>query len=410
MRAARLLPLFLSGYGLMIGVGTGMLLLPGMTESADLSWFTALFTATSAVCLVGLTLVDTATYFTPLGQGAILLLIQAGGWFYLFFALWLVRQLRRRFGEEVHFESVMPSDIIRRILLVSLLVEGGAFLLIFYSWGNYPFESMGQKVGMTLFHTVSAFCNAGFSILEDSLYTMPQAFVLHLAVTATFVFGGLGIDTLFDLFARSRLRQRMARPETDWRPDTKISVNTTLPLLVAGMIVIYLLERDNALIDLNFTEKLVGSLFQAATTRTAGFYSIDIQQLGNVTLLLMIGLMLIGGGAGSTAGGIKTATLYNSVAPIRGGTKRMRLARWLIGYALAVVAVGGTLLYFIESDQPGIHLLFQQVSAFSSVGLQPLLVSTLQLESQWVMLGTMLLGRVGMLGLALRLASSARII
>lgn len=402
MSSARALRLLVSGYGVLIVLGTALLWLPGATHVADSSWFTAFFTAVSAVCLVGLTLVETATYFTPLGQGIVLLLIQASGLFYLFFALRLARQLRRWSGEAAHAESMTTSSILRRILVVAALVEGGAFLLIYYSWGNYAFESVSQKVGVTLFHAVSAFCNAGFSNLAGNLYTLPRAFILHLAVMMTFLLGGLGIDTLYDLFARPRLRQRMARPETDWRPDTKISVNMTIPLLGLGMGAIYLLEQNNALTDdLNLTEKLVGSLFQSATARTAGFYTINILQLATPTLLVIMVLMLVGGGLGSTAGGIKTGTLYDSVAPDRASTGRKQLAHWVIGYALVVNLLGLAVLYFTEAGAAVPALLFQQVAAFSSVGLSHLPAQEFSGAGQGVLVVSMLLGRIGLLALAM---------
>ena len=385
---------FLLGYGGLIALGTILLRLPIATTAAEsIGWFEALFTAVSAVCLVGLTVVDTATGFTPVGQSIILGLIQLGALFYLFFAV----PVARRFS--LSDESASAKDTLRRILLVTVLVESGAFVVIFYAGGGFGQVTRGEQLFATLFHTVSAFGNAGFSTLPDNLYTMPRAFVLHLAMLITFVLGSLGVDTLYDLFSRQRLRQRLADPSIDWRPTTKLLVNTSIALLGGGAVAIYLLEQSNTLSELNLTEKLIGSLFQSATTRTAGFSTVAISQLTVPALWLLIGLMLIGGGVGSTAGGIKIDTFYGSLATQRNQQRRpiKRVARWMIGYALAVNAVGALALRLTETDQPLTLLIFEQVSAFSSVGLSPVDTATLSLVGQTIVLLSMLLGRVGIL-------------
>ncbi len=240
-------------------------------------------------------------------------------------------------------------------------------------------------------------------MLYDNLYSVQRAFVLHLALLATYGLGGLGIDTLYDLFSRKRLRQRLAHPEIDWRPGIKVSVNSAIILLTLGTTAFYALEQSNTLTGLNLTEKAVASLFQSATTRTAGFYTVNITQLATTTLLLLIGLMFIGGGAGSTAGGIHTATLYRLFKPGKHphdtGRSRLPLAWWVVGYALVVNVSGVFLLCFTETDREIISLTFEQVSAFSSVGLSQAITATLSPGGQGVILLSMLLGRVGILTL-----------
>ena len=400
MSHARALRLFLSGYTLLITLGTILLSLPEATTAAA-SFFTTFFTATSAVCLVGLTLVDTATYFTPLGQGIILLLIQCGALWYLFFAVRLFRHLTRPSSDQ----SLSSRSLLRRIVGITLLVEAGAFLVIFYAWGDYEFSSTGHKIFVTAFQAISAFGNAGFSVLEDNLYTVQRAFVLHLVVLVAYGLGGLGIDTLYDLFSPKRLRQRLAHPETDWRLATKVAVNSSIVLVGIGGLLFYGLEQHHTLEGLNLTEKLIASVFQSATTRTAGFYTVDITQLTEATLWLLIGLMFVGGGAGSTAGGIKTATLYALFARRRsgssaevGGSSRF-LARGVVAYALLVNVVGTLVLYVTETDRSILSLWFEQVSAFSSVGLSHLSTATLSLAGQITVLMSMLLGRIGILAL-----------
>ena len=411
MSYARSLRLFLSGYGLLVLAGTVLLLLPGVAVTSEgLSFFNALFTAVSAVCLAGLTVVNTATYFTFFGQAMVLLLIQAGALFYLFFAVQLVRQRSRPSWVEGASEGDSSGDLLKRIIGITALVETGAFLLIFYAWGNYEFEGVGHKVFVTVFHAISAFCNAGFSVLDENLFSVRRAFVLHLVLLAAYVLGGLGMDTLYDLFSPKRLRQRLANPSIDWRPGTKVSVNTSMILLGVGGLVFYLLEQYNTLNGLNLTEKLIGSLFQSATARTAGFYTVDITQLTHSAMLVMTVLMLVGGGAGSTAGGIKTATLYHMLTFWQDdkrtdvGIQPLPVARWVTGYALLVNGTGVLVLYFTETDQQLVLLVFEQVSAFSSVGLSPVTTATLSPAGQGVLLLSMLLGRVGILTLMMALA------
>ncbi len=383
------LRLFLLTYAVLIVVGTGLLLLPGTTVGSSLSLFEATFTAVSAVCLVGLAVVDTATRLTLLGQVVILLLIQSGVLSYLYFAVRTARTLR---GASDHSS---PQSVWKRVLTVTLLIEAGATGLIYYSGGGSLTEAY-PPLFVSFFHAVSAFGNAGFSVLSENLYAVPRAFVLHLAIMVTFVLGGLGIDPLYDLGARKRLRQRMADPSIDWQPSTKISVNFSILLLGVGAGVFYGLEHNGSLRHLNLTEQLIGSVFQAATVRTAGFYTLDITVLTTTTLLTMILLMLIGGGAGSTAGGVKTITLYRvlfSTGKVR------RVAYAVIGYALAVNIVGAVALLLTEANLPLAGLLFEQVSAFSSVGLSVVGTSTLSAGGQTVLLLSMLLGRVGVLAL-----------
>ena len=401
MSLDRPLRLFLSGYVLLLALGTILLSLPGATVNAPTSFFTAFFTATSAVCLVGLTLVDTATFFTPLGQGIILLLIQLGVLWYLFFAVRLFRQVS---DSEPH-ENTTATPLLRRIITITLLVEGGAFLVIFYAWGDQEFLGVGSKLFVTLFHAVSAFANAGFSVLEDNLYTVQRAFVLHLVVLVAYGLGGLGIDTVYDLFAPPRLRQRLARPETDWRRHTKVAVNASILLVGGGALLFYALEQHNTLKDLNLTEKLIASGFQAATARTAGFYTVDITRLTEATLWLLIVLMFIGGGAGSAAGGVKIMTFHRLTRKTSGASKSREdlplIARWVVGYALLVTAVGTLGLWTTHPDHSVISLLFEQVSAFSSVGLSYVTTPSLTLSGQGIILVSMLLGRIGLLALVM---------
>ncbi len=395
---------FLPGYALLIAVGTVLLSSSWAATVDPLTLRQALFTAVSAICLVGLTVVDTATDLSLGGQMTVLLLVQVGAVFYLFFAVPVVRQMNPRADYSAD-KSDSARAVIYRVLKITALVEGGAFVLIYYTAGGQMTEEVGRKAFVAVFHAVSAFGNAGFSVLPDNLLAVPRAFVLHLAILVTFGLGGLGIDVLYDLFSPRRLRQRLANPSIDWRWGTRVSVNTSIGLVGGGALLFYVLEQHNVLTGLNLTEKLIGSLFQSSTTRTAGFYTVDITQLTTPALVLMIGLMVIGGGAGSTAGGIHTATLHHVFSQKPAQARGRRVAGWSIGYALAVNTFGAVALHLVEPPLNLVSLLFMQVSAFSSVGLSPVGIATLSSAGQTVLLLSMLLGRIGILALMMRLTT-----
>ncbi len=394
---------FLAGYAALITVGTALLSASWAAASNPLTLPQALFTAVSAACMVGHTVVNVATDLSRGGQAIVLLLIQVGAVFYLFFAVQVARQTNY-WAAHAADEPGSARAVLYRVLKITALVESGAFLLIYYTGGGDGSESVGRKVFVAAFHAVSAFGNAGFSVLPDNLHSVPRAFVLHLAILLTFGLGGLGIDVLYDLFSPRRLRQRLANPSVDWRWATRLSVNGSMVFVGLGALAFYALEQRNALDELNLTEKLIGSVFHSATTRTAGFYTVDITQLTTPTLGLMIGLMFIGGGAGSTAGGVHGATLFRAFAfPKPGQTQLRTMAWWVIGYALAVNALGALILRFTEPHCELIPLIFDQVSAFSSVGLRSVAINALSSAGQTVILLSVLLGRIGILALMMYL-------
>ena len=331
--------------------------------------------------------------------------VQLGALFYLFFSVSFVRQVITPSDEHSS-----PKRVWWRVVIITLVVEVGTCLLVFYAWGNYPFESVGHKIFTTVFHAVSAFCNAGFSLLDDNLLTVQRAFVLHLVIVIAYGLGGWAL-------IRSTICLRRRDFGSDWPAPKRTGVlppkcrsTTAIVLVGVGTLLFYGLEQQNTLRELNLTEKLIGSVFQSSTTRTAGFYTVEITQLLGTTSVMMILLMLIGGGAGSTAGGLTTATFYPLLTRWRrdasrphGGTPWF-LVRWVLGYALLINSVGTIALSITESGRSPVDLLFEQVSAFSSVGLSRVVTSTLSTSGQGILVVSMLLGRVGLLGLSMGLS------
>ena len=380
---------FVLAFLALTALGTALLMLPMMTTlPSGLSLLSAGFTAVSATCLVGLTVVNTATELTLAGQVVVVLLVQAGGLMILTFAL------------SAFDKQATVTQIFRQVVRLTLLVEAVATLVIFYSWGGYPFDSLAQRLFFSIFYAISAFCNAGFGLFADNLHgpIIRQMYVLHLALLATWIVGGIGFRTLHD-FSIPKLRERLANPALDWTHHTKISLYVSAGLLTLGTLSFYTLEQSHTLAEANLTEGLIASVFQSATARTAGFTTVDFSQVTGATLLLWMLLMFVGGERGSTAGGVKIATVYSAAATLFSGKKTAKArSSWsIIGYAIGIDFLGTVMLYFFETDRTLLPLAFEQVSAFASVGLSTGITHSLTSASQFVLIVSMLLGRIGVL-------------
>nr|WKN38485.1 potassium transporter TrkG [Tunicatimonas sp. TK19036] len=425
---------FVVSFLLLISVGTGLLMLPTMTtQPGSLSVIDALFTSVSASCVTGLIVVDTATDFTLRGQVVILLLMQTGGLGMLTFATFFATLLNSELG--IRQTRLIPDyldnqtlgaarPLLRRIVLLTLMVEGGTFLALMYLWGDYPFDTWGQKVFFSLFHAVSAFCNAGFSLFSNGLYEpiVRNMYLLHTAVALSLILGSLGFSPVYNIFSPRQLRQRLAKPWIDWTLSTKIAVNMAIILLGVGTLGFYWLERTNTLQEMNLAEAMVTSFFQSATTRTAGFNTVDISQLTQPTVVLFMFLMFIGGSSGSTAGGIKTSTFFLLVASVistsRGSSRVIIGNRYIPNtiifkalsiffYGIAINLIGVFILSISEPDLNIIDLTFEQVSAFGTVGVSRGITASLTSVGKVVLIVSMFLGRVGTLTFAVALSTRA---
>lgn len=422
---------FLLSFVILIAAGTLLLMLPAMTTRAgSMPLLDALFTAVSASCVTGLIVVDTATYFTFQGQLVILLLIQVGGLGILAFAAFFASYLSGGFGlrqkmmipDYFDNETLAASrSLLREIVFITFFIEGGTFFLLYFTWG-IPFDSLPQKLFFSAFHAVSAFCNAGFSLFSNGLYeeVVRTNYILHLVIAISLILGALGFSPIRDIFSPRRLRDRLEHPWKDWMLSTRIAFNVTVVLLVAGTLLFFLFEQHNTLSDKNLSEALISSFFQSATTRTAGFNTVDVSQLAAPTLVLMMILMFIGGASASTAGGIKTSTFYlilMSVIAVSRGRSRVHVGKRYIPtdtlfkalsiffYAIAINAVGVLLLSLTEKNASMLALLFEQVSAFGTVGLSTGITGSLSSAGKIVIIISMFLGRVGILTFAVALGT-----
>lgn len=406
--------------------GALLLMMPRATvDGQGLSFINALFTSTSAVCVTGLIVVDTATHFTTVGQSIILVLIQLGGigiiTFATLFALFMSRGLGM--GQRIFLKDVVSEDraeetfaTIKRIISLTLFIEAVGVIGYYVSWSSM-FPDPGTRLYHSVFHAVSAFCNAGFSTFTDSL--AGQGNVLNPGVNITtmvmIILGGLGFTTIWELLRgnpRRKLRNRQ------WSLHVKLVLTATALLIILGTAAFLTLEWDQTLKGYKTGEKVLISMFQSITTRTAGFNSVDIGALDMSTTVIFLTLMAIGASPASTGGGIKTTTIsvlvLSVVATVRGHDRvevakktipRSTIFTALTAFTLAAISLFVfTLLLTLTEDLPFLDLLFEEFSAFATVGLSRGITSELSTAGRLIVTVSMFIGRVGSVTLALAFA------
>ena len=425
---------FIYSFLLLLLVGTGLLMLPEMTTKGSIPFIDALFTAVSAACVTGLAVVDTQTYFTFKGHLVIMLLIQLGGIGILTFATFFALFLKKGVGisHQAMIRDFMSEDslfnakgMLQQIVIFTLLIECIGAFLIYLSWDvNTPFyDDAGEMIFQSVFHSISAFCNAGFSLMSGGLNEdyLQNAYILHIVVGMLIIFGSLGFPALRDIFGIKNIRASLATPWKKWKLSTRIAVWATFALVLFGMGAFYLLESNTEILaGKTGFQQLVISFFQSVTTRTAGFNTVDIGALTTPTAILFIFLMFIGASSGSTGGGIKTSTfvliLLSVITTIR-GKKSLELGGRSISFDLlnkaytififsaTYILVGTFFLAYFEPKMSVLDLVFEQVSAFCTVGLTRGITPDLSTPSKLILISSMYIGRVGTLTLAFALAS-----
>ncbi len=397
-------------------LGGLMLSLPwAWTGATRLSPLDALFTSTSAVCVTGLIVVDTAQ-FSFFGQLVILLLIQFGGLGIVTFATLYVALPRRRVSlvnrgiiKDMFIDEVEtnPRLIIRSILLTTLAIEFLGFLVL-----RHRFKALAVEgyVFAAAFHAISAFCNAGFSTFSDSLIHFAGDWTINLMVILLIVAGGLGFVVHQDIgrvFMRTKRRLSY---------HSRIVIITTGMLLFVGFAAFYLLEYDGAYSALTVPQKMLAALFQSVTPRTAGFETVAQSSLGLASMTVVLLLMFTGGSPGSTAGGVKTTTMFMAFASafrgheedgsiVYGGgtlsTGTITKAFSVLAKAFFIVVLGFLWLLALEGRKSGFgDLLFETVSAFGTVGLSRGVTAGLGPVSKVLVIALMFIGRVGLFAMA----------
>jgi len=425
--------LFLSSFILLIAGGTLLLMLPASTYGeASMPFTDALFTATSASCATGLVVVDTSTFFTPKGQFFILFLIQMGGLGIITFATFFATLFSKGVGIKHHImhdiystESLVSGKkLFRTIIFISLAIEFLFSIALFFTWGDaVKFNSLGEKIYYSVFHAISAFCNAGFSLFSNGMHEslLRNAYLLHLVIAFAVILGGLGFPAIEDIFNIRKMRERLKYPWKDWQLSTKVSVYTSAGLILFGMLVFYTLELDNTLQGMNLMEALITSFFQSVVARTAGFNTVDISHITEGAAFMLIFLMFIGASPASTGGGIKTSTfliiVLTAIATIREKGKveigKRTIPKDIIFRAFSIFAFAITfnficlfVLILVEPNKKFMDLAFEQVSAFGTVGLTKGITPFLSHIGKITIVFTMFVGRVGLLTLAWALSRS----
>jgi trk system potassium uptake protein TrkH len=421
---ARLVPLTFLG---LIALGTLLLMLPlSHAGPGGAPLITALFTATSAVCVTGLITVDTPTYWSGFGQAVILLLFQIGGFGIMTGATLLGLLVSKRLGLQTRLIAQAETGILglgdvravlKLILVVTLAVEAAVALWLAARLAIGYGAPLGHALWSGMFHAVSAFNNAGFSVYSEGMVRFQRDALVLVPIMVAIVLGGIGFPVLHELRCRPREWHR-------WSVHTKITLLGTAILLSVGAVALYAYEAGNSgtLGTLGAGERLLNAAFLSVSARTAGFNAIDIGTLTSQSLAIHYLLMFIGGGSAGTAGGIKVTTFFLLGFVVwaevrgRGGTSAFRrhiaagAQRQALTIALlGIAAVGlGTLALLSLTPFAMEDVLFEVISAFATVGLSTGITGQLPAAGQLVLVVLMFLGRVGTITVATALALDAR--
>ncbi|SHE92889.1 trk system potassium uptake protein TrkH [Caldanaerobius fijiensis DSM 17918] len=410
------------GFAAVILIGALLLTLPIATKSGESAGFlTALFTATSAVCVTGLVVVDTGTYWSTFGQVVIMLLIQIGGLGIMamstLFALILGRKItfKERLVMQEAFNVNSLEGIVKfakYILIVTFLFEStGAVIL---SLRFLPQMGLKKAVYYGLFHSISAFNNAGFDLMGNfnSLTGYVSDWVVNLVIMGLIIFGGLGFYVLLDIYQQKHLHECTLH--------TRLVITITFFLIVVGALLIFLLEYNNpkTLKPLDFSTKILASLFQSVTPRTAGFNTLSLPDMTTASKFLTIILMFIGASPAGTGGGIKTTTfgviLFTVLSVIKGNDETVTFKRTIprsivyrsiaIAFISICIVLSVTMVLSVTEASNFLTELYEVTSAFGTVGLSLGLTPKLTVIGRIVIILTMYSGRVGPLTLAMALA------
>ena len=427
MRPAQIIPL---SFLVAIAAGTLLLLLPFSTAAGEHTDFlTALFTATTSVCVTGLVVVDTYAHWSLFGQVVILLLIQLGGLGIIAVTSALMLLLHKKFSLRntllIHdaFNLNSMSDLLgmlKRILLGTFLVEGAGAVLYMFTF--LPRFGVIRGIWYSVFTAISAFCNAGIDVLgPDSLISWQSSPAILIPTMLLIILGGLGYVVWFDIVTcvRSGIRRRFGIRQIYRRlgEHTRLVLNLTLFLIVSGAVLVFIFENANpdTIGGMSAGGKILNSLFQSVTFRTAGFAAVPQQNLTQASCVLGGLLMFIGGSPVGTAGGVKTVTMavviLNAVSFIRARdevvVQRRRVDNSLIQKAAAIVAVSFSvtflLLLCLLATNP-VSLtdgMFEMVSATATVGLSRALTPALNTAGRILIVLAMYLGRIGPISMAL---------
>lgn len=407
--------LLVIGFLFIIFIGSVLLFLPISSKEGTIgNYLDCLFTATSSVCVTGLSTVNVTEYFNDFGKIIIIILVQIGGLGFMTMATLVALILGKRITlrdrlviQEQMGEAKLSGmvKLIRYVIASTFAIEFfGALLLSFYFIPKYGLRGIFYSI----FHSISAFCNAGFDILGDSsLSTLEHSFFPIFVISLLIILGGIGFNVYMDISV-NKLRVKK------YSLHSKIVLSVTVFLLALGTFVFFMLENynPNSFKDLTFFEKISNSFFQSVTTRTAGFYTINQTKLTDGSIAFSLFLMFIGGSPASTAGGLKTVTFFllviTTISLIKGEDEieifKRRLdfnyvkrAIGILVISLFLISIFTFIILLTETNFKFLDILFEVVSAFATVGLSRDLTPLLHSSSKILLILLMFIGRVGSL-------------
>lgn len=404
------------GFLSLIIIGAILLNLPMASKSGEsIGAINALFTASSAVCVTGLIVVNTTDYWSLFGQIVIIILIQMGGLGFMTMAtsVALIMGKRIRLKERLVIREQLNQEtmgglvkLTKYVIFVTLLIESiGA---LFLSFKFIPIYGITEGIWFSIFHSISAFCNAGFDIIGNSMTPFVGDLWINMTVSILIILGGLGFSVYIDIYRNKKFKHLSVQ--------SKFVLSITSILLIVGTVILFLIEYNNpfTLKELSLSNKILASFFQSTVSRTAGFNSIDISSMIDSSAFLMIILMFIGGSPGSTAGGIKTTTfgtiILTTISTIKGekdvGVFNRRIGEDVINKSLAIIMIALTwilvvsFILTITEKAVFLDLVFETTSAFATVGLTRGVTPSLTTVGKLLITLTMYIGRVGALTMA----------
>ncbi len=411
--------------------GTVLLMQPFALNGNSISFVNALFTSTSATCVTGLTVVDTGSFFSIPGQIILLVLIQLGGLGVMSFSVLFLFFLRGKFsiGEREiiqetlsFFDTIDLASLLKSVFIFTITIEAiGAVLLTV----RFLFDmSFGEAVYAGIFHSISAFCNAGFSIFPNSLINYQSDLYINIVISLLIFLGGIGFIVLYEF-------KKMYGEKISYRKfslHSRVVIKLSFFLILLGALFIFIFEYNVSMKNMDLGSKILTSLFQSITSRTAGFNTIDIYSLSMPSLFFIINLMFIGASPASTGGGIKTATLAVIISFIRSKIKDSKnvnigfstlpfkvisKAIIIVVFAISIIVLFSFLLTVIELDHipfnangdKFLEIFFEVVSAFGTVGLSTGITPAFSFIGKGLIILLMLAGRVGPLTIATAIGS-----
>ncbi|MBN2523268.1 MAG: ATPase [Bacteroidales bacterium] len=437
--------IFMLSFAFIIMLGTALLKLPNATTSS-ISLVDALFTSTSAICVTGLIVVDTATQFTALGKTIILLLIQTGGIgimtftsFFGFFFKGGSSSFSERFALSDFLSEDNMSEIrktLAKVILITFIFEAAGAILIYLNLDRDFFPEVSERIKFSVFHSVSAFCNAGFSTLSDGLYDfrIRHSYSLFYILGFMIILGGIGFPILMNIYTYLKYKVlglfsilRFGRKK-DFIPmvinvNSRLVIYTTLFLIITGAIFFFVFERDLVLNGLDLNGKIAHSFFGSVTPRTAGFNTVNTGSLSVATIVLTIFLMWVGASPVSSGGGIKTSTFALAMLNVLRIAREKRHIEFhhrelhersvnrafaIIILSIVILGCASLVLYILEPEKGALNILFECVSAFSTVGLSLGITPLLSDPAKMLIVVLMFMGRMGILTLLFAIFRSSK--